>query len=582
MAAPARAERGTVRLMSWNIDSLVYAPAFAWRAKAQNVVRLVVENDISVLALQEVSEGQLKELRRAFCSDERVRGWDIEAAETGEAVPTDEEEGGAGAKAVEYHAFAFDTARATLLRGPHAVTQGNAAAFRRPPVLAQLTLRGQGRDTLCVLLCSVHMRSKDVEARAEVRKFGELVWPVLQAEHGESVRSLILIGDVNLAPRLGLAPEPEGAFARLQFAGWRHVNEAATNLAVLAGEPKVFDNAWCSPAMTAALAPHGDALSAVIDLDGDAFRSWLAEHLPEAVDASREELQTAAFADVRTAFEDALWTERYRAEHGPYAVAPQPNVRMPTKWFSHGRGWSDHRPLYITLRIDAAAAAALAPPPAMLERHPTEAELIAQAADLSNLAAELGALGLDDEAALSPALRRLTAQISERARGTAQAAQRIADANAAAAAAAVRAAAEAAAEAARREAKKAERAARKLRYMAQRVRCCAFEVGTSGLPCSSTLDREHYELPEGSGRWWCSKVWHKDQGVKEAAAARAARAAAAAAAPAAAEQQAPAAGGAAAAAAAALEPAEEVEEVERAPAKEPAPDADNQTDPDTD
>ena len=51
---------------------------------------------------------------------------------------------------------------------------------------------------------------------------------------------------------------------------------------------------------------------------------------------------------------------------GGRALAPKKS--QPCKWFSHGRGMSDHRPLWLGLRCDVAAAEQLAAMPAVLPR----------------------------------------------------------------------------------------------------------------------------------------------------------------------------------------------------------------------
>ena len=406
-AAPAGA-RTRARVATWNLDSVVYAPLWAHDAKARACGTLVREHGICILALQEVAfnTGQLARLRAAFAAE--LPTWRVVATPTGE--PWRARNGTLGAAVQECHCFAYDTASVTLLEQPHALVQGDAASFKRPPVLVEFLLHCDGGGNVRLTLASVHLRADDGEARAEVEAFGALVVPALLEEYGARARSVVLLGDWNLAPPVtldGLRLEPEcgTAFARLRTAGWRHTNEAPTNLAAIAEtrKRKCFDNIWCSAQLTRLLVPdeRTGALSTAVCVDEDAFRRWRAERGLGDAEAGVTRAQLDAFSE-------QLWHEHCRAR----GVEPQPMPahKQPTKWFSHARGFSDHRPLFVTLRLDGDAAAALSTPPAMLPRSPVAADLDARAAEMRTLRDRLAAATLDGEGDASPAALRALAE----------------------------------------------------------------------------------------------------------------------------------------------------------------------------
>jgi endonuclease/exonuclease/phosphatase family metal-dependent hydrolase len=477
----------SVRLMTWNVDSVVYAPAWSHAAKARTCVALAREHACSLLALQEVAEdGQLPALRAAFAA--ALPGWRVVAAATGPPWRARYPNGTEGAPVQEVHAFAYDTAAVTLLEPPRAFIQGDAAAFKRPPVLAEFVLRGGVRITLC----SVHLRADDGEAQAEVAAFGARVVPALRAEFGERTRSLVLCGDFNLAPPvnvggLRLAPDPGAAFARLRAAGFLHTNERPTNLAAIAAVEHVFDNFWVSAQMCRLLVPSaaGPGLSTVVRPDEAAFREWRAAngHAPEG-DATREQVSL---------FAAALWADQCRAKGAPPG-APLPSRKQPTKWFSHARGWSDHRPLYVELRTGDDAAAALVLPPAMLPRSPVAADLDAHAQAMRRLRDQLAAAAIGGD--LPPELGALADQLCEHAAAAAAATRCLADE--AAASGAVDAPSNAGA------AQPAGGVKLQCRGRTQKNTCC-------------TLTKNLTELPPGSGVFWC-RAFHLKQGEAAAAA----------------------------------------------------------------
>lgn len=187
----------TLRVMTWNLDSVVYAPGWAHAGKARRCVSLVQRHGVSILVLQEVAEdGQLPALRAAFTA--ALPRWRVVAAATGPAFcPKDSY----GKPVQETHAFCFDADRVALLEPPVAFLQdrGGDAAFKRPPVLAEFKEASSG---LFLALCSVHLRADDGARRAvdEALAFGRRVLPALEAELGDRVRSLVVLGDFNLAP----------------------------------------------------------------------------------------------------------------------------------------------------------------------------------------------------------------------------------------------------------------------------------------------------------------------------------------------------------------------------------------------
>jgi endonuclease/exonuclease/phosphatase family metal-dependent hydrolase len=488
----AEAEAPSVRVLSWNVDSVVYAPSWSHAAKARTCVALAREHACSLLALQEVAEsGQLPALRAAFAT--ALPAWRVVAAATGPPWRARGPNGFEGAPVQEVHAFAYDSAVVTLLEPPRAFLQGDAAAFKRPPVLAEFMLRGGVRLTLC----SVHLRAEDGEARAEAAAFGALVLPALRDELGERLRSVVLCGDFNLAPPvavggLRLAPDPGAAFARIRAAGFRHLNERATNLAAIAAEERVFDNFWVSPQMCRLLLPSAaDArLSTVVCADESAVRAWRAAsgHAPDG-EATRE--QTALFAA-------ALWADHCAAKGGPPG-APLPARKQPTKWFSHARGWSDHRPLFIELRTGEGAAAVLATPPALLPRSPVAADLEAHAQAMRALRDQLAAASLGGE--LAPELSSLADKLCD---------------HAAAAAAATRGLADEAAAAAAVDAPGGEGGAVP-GEPGGKLQCC----GRTQKNACCSITKNLTELPPGGGVFWC-RAFHIKQGEAAAAALAAA------------------------------------------------------------
>jgi hypothetical protein len=506
---PSTAE-ASVRVMTWNVDSVVYAPAWSHAAKARTCVALAREHACSLLALQEVAEeGQLPALRAAFAA--ALPSWRVVAAATGPPWRARFPKGAEGAPVQECHAFAYDADVVTLLEPPRAFIQGDAAAFKRPPVLAEFILRGRGGDGggsgggVRITLCSVHLRADDGEAQAEVAAFGARVMPALRAELGERIRSLVLCGDFNLAPPvtiggLRLAPEPGAAFSRLRAAGFTHTNERATNLSAIAADEHVFDNIWVSAPMHRLLLPSAaDArrLSTVVCADEAAFREWRAAngHAP-AGDATRE--QVALFAA-------ALWVDQCKAKGTPPGT-PLPTRKQPTKWFSHARGWSDHRPLFVELRTGDEAAATLLLPPAMLPRSPVAADLDAHAAAMRTLRDQLAAAALGGD--LPPELRSLTDRLCEHADAAASATRCLADEAAAAVAAAGAAPAPARRAAAAAPAAGEGGVKQTCRGRTQKNTCC-------------TITKNLTELPPGGGVFWC-RAFHLKQGEAAAAALAAA------------------------------------------------------------
>ena len=360
----------TLRVMTWNLDSVVYAPGWAHAGKARRCVSLVQRHGVSILVLQEVAEdGQLPALRAAFTA--ALPRWRVVAAATGPAFcPKDSY----GKPVQETHAFCFDADRVALLEPPVAFLQdrGGDAAFKRPPVLAEFKEASSG---LFLALCSVHLRADDGARRAvdEALAFGRRVLPALEAELGDRVRSLVVLGDFNLAPHAsvgGLLLHPAGgkSFDQLRAcrARFAHVNEAPTNCAAIAGEACVYDNVWLSAEMGARLvASESGAKSTVLSLDEDALADWLREN-GHAQDGAACAVVTRAQKDGFAAW---LWAERCRAERASRSngastspsnaeIQPQPLRKQPTKWFSHGCSASDHRPLFFELRLASASHAA--------------------------------------------------------------------------------------------------------------------------------------------------------------------------------------------------------------------------------
>jgi hypothetical protein len=272
--------------------------------------------------------------------------WAVLAASTGDRYEFN------GTEVQEQHAFAYDTRRATLLEPPR-VFMDKSRAFTRPPVLAEFLLAPGG---VRVTLCSVHLKYGDNAAR-EASALGNTVLAWLRTELGARAREVIFLGDFNLAPPasvggLPLEPAPGRAFRRLQAAGWRHANEAATNAACFTQEPRVYDNVWCAPQMAELLVRNSEGkLATVVCTDEAVFQNWRDASAAEEGVTTREQLNK---------FQQWLCAAN-ASQGGTLAANEKPTA---AKIFSH-LGCSDHRLLFVTLRTTEDAARSLRAPAAL-------------------------------------------------------------------------------------------------------------------------------------------------------------------------------------------------------------------------
>ena len=159
-----------VRVMTWNMDSIVYAPRFSIVGKAARAVELACAHRLSLLVLQEVGDVTLLEkLRSAF--HHVLPSWEVVSSATGPAWTGGD---GGGPPVVEHHVFAYDTARVTLLAAPFTLVD---SAFKRPPVVAEFRLGSSLRATLV----SAHLRATSggqMPQLAEIRALASSVLKV--------------------------------------------------------------------------------------------------------------------------------------------------------------------------------------------------------------------------------------------------------------------------------------------------------------------------------------------------------------------------------------------------------------------
>jgi len=367
----------SVRILTYNIDTVVTPPWASFPLKAEKLGQLVAKHSVDLVVLQEISREFIAckvpgtPPRPHTLMAHLPPGWAFTMVLSGRSKDLD-----------DHHAFAWDPKVLTLRRA--ATHQGPAGQFTRPPVIADFAVLWTGRGPRPqgalteLLLTSVHLKSsgatkltqkekddgskvqkKDsIETREEVRILGGSFYEILEREFGaQRMTSLIICGDFNLAPDAASKPSPvdpdgDNAWKPLEARGFKPVNAATTNVAHLVSDatgPKVYDNFVVHSTMVSRLMNVGPAAlkSCVIQTDYEEYQKWATLKLPQKVPYSLRPQWDRFKADLREAYETA-----YPAKAPQVSKGGKPSNDF-GKYFRHACGGSDHRPLFIDLGIAA-------------------------------------------------------------------------------------------------------------------------------------------------------------------------------------------------------------------------------------
>ena len=321
-------------MLTYNVDSVSFAPRWSRPLKAIKIAEIVNKHGISLAVLQEVHNDHVEEIRKKLPSSWGVCKIKVDKNPAGKNAP-------------EYHVFAWDSARLRLRARPRiiAATQSH---FLRPPAVAEFEVVGGSSASGSLtefIVASVHLKSGGgEETRKEVENLGQVLLPALKVEVGVvKARSLIIMGDFNLAPK-GInkgtknyfEPNPYESWQCLEGLGWGHTVEEPTNCAALIkGDDKVYDNILLHRDLLCRVS--GDPVGHVIKTDKD----WIIGRF-------------GSICSTRSNTDDINYA--LKAEYDKLAgkqkdALKETKKEMPSKWFSHGSGFSDHRPCYIQVDV---------------------------------------------------------------------------------------------------------------------------------------------------------------------------------------------------------------------------------------